>query len=219
MGSMVDGRHSTLHSARSRRLYAPTSGSKHRPGTTYIASYVTTTSVRQGPAVSRLCRDSCPVGVPGAVDGEPPALGTHQMAYRIVLVKFTDLSRSSGSERNLLSLPHDPRRSFTRPDRTRTRGCASGSGRVNRTHVLRIRVWRWVHIRNHGGPCPYPWRRDRASYTNTFYLDTPIPKNDGKPCQDARPAVCLVSAIDGSTGPSQIESGANSRRLGLVTHP
>ena len=80
MGSMVDGGRSTLHSARARRLHAPSSGSTHTLGTTYIASYVTTTSVRQGPAVSRLCRDSCPAGVPGPVDGEPPALGTHQMA-------------------------------------------------------------------------------------------------------------------------------------------
>ena len=80
MGSMVDGRTSTLHSARPRRLNAPTSGSKNRLGTKYIASCVTTTSVGQGSTVSRLCRDSCPAGVPGPVDGEPPALGTHQMA-------------------------------------------------------------------------------------------------------------------------------------------
>ena len=86
MWNMVDGRRYTRHSARARGLHALPSGSKHRPGTTYIAGYVTTTSVRQGPALSRLCRDSCPAGVPGAVDGEPPALGTHQMADHIMFL-------------------------------------------------------------------------------------------------------------------------------------
>ena len=113
----------------------------------------------------------------------------------------------------------DLAKSFTRPYRMRTGGCAcGGEERTGHSSSVSVRAAVGTKTELRTG-VSIIMATQLIICQEQVYLDTSMSNNDGKPCQDAHPVVCLAGVIDGSTGPSQDESGANSRRQGPVTHP